>query len=374
MCDMSLTTRLARGELARWCAEHWADAEKLTADLQRRSRAAGQPEPVRRAGPPEPGQWTGIDAAFTVRLGLLAEGAAPAAALLGPVRAGLASPAWADQVAGMFGPSRLPAAITGRFSPYRRQVSDLPVPVGDVGEHEMVLTEFVTRVGRFLAEHAPPGRLGIPGAETVLARVCWVLAGWEHAFRTGRMPDQLAAVHAHPGYTVEDLRAAAPEPVVTELVELARVLHTSRTLAGWRRDAPGCPIATGPFGIANPVILPGWAEADLLLDSTLWEITTVTRLDDLDVLTRALWRLLACAWLDTRDVYGIRGLGIYLARHGVTMSWGLTAFCCTVFGGTGRDDDARDGFLPVARHLVRADGAEPPPPWVPRERILYGSH
>ncbi|SFW11983.1 hypothetical protein SAMN04489730_0077 [Amycolatopsis australiensis] len=208
----------------------------------------------------------------------------------------------------------------------------------------------------------------------MLARVCWVLAGWEHAFRTGRMPEQLAAIHAHPGYTVDDLRAAAPEPAVAELVNLARVLHTSRTLAGWRGDAPGCPIATGPLGIANPIILPGWAEADLLLGSTLWEVTTVTSLDNPAVLVRALWRLLACAWLDTRDVYGIRAVGIYLARHGVTMSWGLTAFCSMVFGGTGRDDAAREAFLPLARRLARADGAEPPPPWVPRERILYGSH
>ncbi|WP_072474350.1 hypothetical protein [Amycolatopsis australiensis] len=165
---MSLTTRLARGELARWCAEHWAGVEKLTGDVYRRARAAGEPEPVRPAGRPEPGQWVGVDVAFRVRLGLLAEGAAPAAALLGPVRAGLVSPAWADQAGGMFGPSRLPAAIAGRFSPYQRQVPDLPARAGDVGEHEAVLTEFITRAGQFLAEHAPPGRLGTPGQ-----RQCW---------------------------------------------------------------------------------------------------------------------------------------------------------------------------------------------------------
>jgi hypothetical protein len=368
MTNVSLTMRLARGELARWCAEHWAGAPKLTGDLHRRFCALGQPGPVR----PLAGSSAGIAAAFTLRLGLLAEGAAPTAALLGPVRAGLANPRWAEQSAELFGPSRLPAPAAGRFSPYRRRVPNPAAPVGDVAEHETVLTEFVTRAGRFLAEHAPPGTLGTPGAEAVLARVCWVLAGWETGYRTGRMPDRLAAVHAHPGYTVDDLRAAAPEPAVTELVDLARVLHTSRTLAGWRGDSPGRPIAIGPLGVANPVIVPRWADADLQLGSTLWEITTAAWPDTGDVVTRALWRLLACAWLDTRDVYGIRSVGIYLARYGVAASWGLGAFCSTVFGGTGREGPAREAFLDLARRLARADGAEPIPPWVPREQVLYG--
>ncbi len=315
---VSLTMRLARGELARWCAEHWAGAPELTGDLHRRYCALGQPRPVR----PVAGAGTGIAAAFTLRLGLLAEGAAPASALLGPVRVGLAKPRWAEQAAGLFGPSRLPATVADRFSPYRRRVRNPPAPLGDLAEHETVLTEFVTRTGRFLAEHAPPGALGNPGAETVLARVCWVLAGWETGFRTGRMPERLAAVHAHPGYTVDDLRAAAPEPVVAELVELARALHVSGTLAGWRGDAPGRPIAAEPLGVAGPVILPRWAEADLLVGSTLWDVVTAAWPDNPDVVTRALWRLLACAWLDTRDVYGIRSVGIYLARHGVAASWG----------------------------------------------------
>jgi hypothetical protein len=73
-------------------------------------------------------------------------------------------------------------------------------------------------------------------------------------------------------------------------------MHTGRTLAGWRGDALGRPIATGL--LAAPVILLGWAEADLLIGSTLWELTTTTRPDAPDT----SHRLLVCAWLDTRDV------------------------------------------------------------------------
>jgi hypothetical protein len=43
-----------------------------------------------------------------------------------------------------------------------------------------------------------------------------------------------------------------------------------------------------------------------------------------------------------------------------------------VFGGTGREGPAREAFLDLARRLARADGAEPIPPWVPREQVLYG--
>ncbi len=35
---------------------------------------------------------------------------------------------------------------------------------------------------------------------------------------------------------------------------------------------------------------------------------------------------------------------------------GLSAFCCSMFGGTGRDDAAREAFLPLVRRLARADG------------------
>ncbi len=72
-------------------------------------------------------------------------------------------------------------------------------------------------------------------------------------------------------------------------------------------------------------------------------------------------------------MYGIRAVGIYLARHGVAVSWGLTAFASAMLGGTGRDDTAREQFLAIARRLDADDGATPPPAWVPRARALYGS-
>jgi hypothetical protein len=175
VAGMSLTARLARGELARWCAETCYGVPNIAADLQRRLAAARHPKPVRPAACTRPVDRAGISAAFTQRLGLLVEGSAPAAALLGPLRAGLASRGWADTAAALFGPSKQPDAVAGPFSPYRRRVAHPAAPVGDVGEHETVLAEFAARTARFLTEHAPPGSVGTRGAETALARTCWVL-------------------------------------------------------------------------------------------------------------------------------------------------------------------------------------------------------
>jgi hypothetical protein len=245
----SLTTRLARGELARWCTGRSAGVGNLAAGAHRRLAAAGHPDPVhpRRARARRAGRGRVRPAPRAAHRGSRAR--------RGAARPG---PGWAELVAAGFGPSRLPEKAAGRFSPYQRPVPRPPATASatalPTGEHRPVLEEFVARTARCAAEHTPPGALG---AEIALARTCWVLGGWEIGYRTGRLPKALAAVHAHPGYTVEDLRAAAPEPVVAELVELVRVLHTSTTLSGWRGDAPGRPVAAGPLGIAAPVIVAG---------------------------------------------------------------------------------------------------------------------
>jgi hypothetical protein len=50
------------------------------------------------------------------------------------------------------------------------------------------------------------------------------------------------------------------------------------------------------------------------------EVTTTTRPEASDALHRLIWRLPACAWLNTRDVQRIRSVGIYLARYGAAVA------------------------------------------------------
>jgi hypothetical protein len=371
---VSLTTQLYNGELGRWCAQHLT-ADSLIGDVQRRLQAAGNPQPVRPAGQVDAGHWAAVGGAFGARLALLVDGAPPYYGLLGAVRAELAGRAWCEQVCREFPTHReTPATAENRWSQYRpgsRGWIDIGghVDPGQPTEHEPVLTDFVRRTVRLLEEHAPPGQLGAPGVEASLARSCWVISGWEACYRGGQLPADLAAVHAQPDYTAADLRQVVTEPVLAELVELVRVLHTSKTLSQWRRlwDPPD-----GPLGVSGPVFVPHWADGDLLVGDTLLDVKTVIRVDNPDRLARWLWQILGYAWLDTQDMYEIRSVGLYFARHGVTASWGLSAFESFLLGGTGRADAAREDFLSLARRVIQAEGGHPPGPWQPREKQLYG--
>ncbi|WP_018685404.1 hypothetical protein [Actinokineospora enzanensis] len=367
---MSLTTQLHRGELGRWCEANLPGTDNLIADVRRRLAAAGNPAPLTPDGRIPEDHWRTVAAAFRLRLGFLVDGSAPATALLGAVRARLASRDWADRVQQAFpAPGGTP---DNRWSPFRagsRGWLDASRVDGEAApEYEAALEEFVRRTGAYLLEHAPTGTLGTRGAETGIARSCWILAAWETGSRN-RFPAALAAVLDQPGHTPEDLRRCVPETALADLVGLARLLHTSKTLRDWRGDTPGRPLREpGPLGAARPVIVPHWAEADLLVGSTLIEAKAVAQLDTA-ALARWLWSLLAYTWLDTQNRHEIRSVGLYLARHGVAASWGAVTFADMLLGGTGRADrGARDQFLHLARRVIAAEGAQPPADGTSRER------
>jgi hypothetical protein len=364
-----LTTQLHRGELGRWCAANLPGTDNLIADVHRRLAAAGNPAPITPTGHVPEDHWTTVAAAFRHRLGFLVDGSAPATALLGATRAGLVSRDWVDQTQRTF-----PAngnVPDNRWSPFhagsRGWLDASRVNAGTATEHEPVLDEFVRRTGEYLLEHAPTSMLGTPGAETGLARSCWILAAWETGSRS-RFPAAVAAVLDQPGYTPEDLRRCVPAAALSDLVALAGLLHTSSTVRAWRGDTPGRPPREPRvLGTARPVIVPHWAEADLLVDNMLIETKAVARLDNA-ALARWLWSLLAYTWLDTHDRHQIRTVGLYLARHGVTASWGAVTFADLLLGGIGRADrGARDEFLGLARRVIAAEGAQPPAEWMPRE-------
>jgi hypothetical protein len=369
---VSLTTQLHRGHLGRWCTANLPGTENLIGDIRRRLAAAGNPPPITPAGQVPDGHWTTVAAAFRQRLAFLVDGAAPAVALLGAIRATLVSQSWAEQVQQTFPGSGGNADQGNRWSPFRAGshtwLDAGRVDPGTPTDHEPVLDDFVRRTAAYLQEYMPPGTIGTPGAEAGLARSCWIFAAWETGSRS-RFPADLAAVLSQPGYTTEDLRHGVPDSALDELVDLVRVLHTNRTLQDWRGEAPGRPPREpGPLGTAHPVIVPHWAEADLLVNNTLIEVKAVARLDNA-TMSRWLWTLLAYTWLDTQNRHQIRSVGLYLARHGVTASWRAVTFADMLLGGSGRaEEDARDEFLQLARRVIAEEGAQPPAGWTPRER------
>ncbi|WP_143132540.1 hypothetical protein [Amycolatopsis rubida] len=367
---MSLTTQLHRGDLGRWCDANLPGTAVLIRDVRRGLAAAGNPAPHVPGGRVPEEHWGTVAAAFRHRLGFLVEGSAPAAALLGAVRAGLAGREWAVRTQRAFPASA--GTADNQWSPFRAgsrgwldAARSDPVPAAT---HEPVLEEFVRRTGQYLREHAPAGTLGVPGAEAGIARSCWVFAVWETGSRD-RFPADVAAALEGPGRAPEDLRRCVPDAAIADLVGLARLLHTGTALRDWRGGMPGGPAREpGPFGTARPVIVPHWAEADLLVDGALIEAKAAVRLDDA-ALARWLWELLACTWLDTQDRHGIRSVGLYLARHGVASNWDAAAFADTLLGGAGlADRGAREEFLRLARRAIAAEGAQPPAERTPRAR------
>ncbi|NUT53266.1 MAG: hypothetical protein HOV94_39175, partial [Saccharothrix sp.] len=134
------------------------------------------------------------------------------------------------------------------------------------------------------------------------------------------------------------------------------------------------PARTG-WGFSSPAIVHRWAEADVLLGPdhdggyTLVDVKTVTTVADARRTARWLWQTLLYAWLDTGDRWHIRRIGLWLARHGVIVSWDLEQVE-DVLLGTGRwrrtaaVRRARSELLRHAAQAITTDGGTPPAAWI----------
>jgi hypothetical protein len=370
---VSLTSQFDNGALGAWCAEHLPGARVLVAEVQ---AAAATTRPVRPIGRVNQQHWATVGQTLGQRLALLIQPAPPYDALLGAVSAGLVDRSWPDRVAALFPThAQLP-------QPQRRRACQLrPCPTGwlDLAETqaptprhptlrhgEQAATDFITRLLAYLATHTPPGTIATPGTETGLARVCWVLAGWENAYRTGgRLIRDLAVLGAAAdGYSADNLRAVADRAVVSEHVTLARLVATSGTLKLLRTLA-GHPPLGHSLGYAGPVLIPHWAAGELLLGTRratrLLDVKTALHVRDPQQVARWVFQLLGYAWLDPTDRYRIRHVGLYLARHGMLLTWPLGYFTATLLGHaqSRTTATARREFLQLATRVMTLEGADP---------------
>lgn len=364
---MALTSQLRDGVLGQWCADRFPGTEALAASIGRSVRHA---RPVRPFGQVDRRHWADVGGAFGQRLAFAVEQAPPYYALLGAVAADTASLEWANTASLAFpthaelgGTEQARRALWWRPSPrggwLTHAVDDVAAVTGPATDQEPGMTDFVARTCAYLARNAPAGCLGVdPGVEAGLARVCWVLAGWEDCYRGGELSEELAELHyGIVALDAQSLRAVASEQVVAELVELAMLAQRSGTLDRWRALA-GNPPPGAPLGYAAPAIVPQWAEADILVGDTLLDVKTVIRLDDRHRVGMWLWQLLGYLWLDTGNRWGIRNVGLYLARHGVQISWNADTFVDALLDGTGRAEAARREFVDLAREVLTAEGAD----------------
>lgn len=374
---MSLTSQLNNGQLARWCADRFAagtaDTAKLVDDAAqaaKRDRRTVRPTAERV----DDRHWATIGGAFGLRLGALIEPAPPYYALYGLVGAQLATLAWANAEASRWPsharltPAQQRLALELRPSPGRAGWLQLvedgtePPPIEPATRAEPVLTEFFHRTRQFLGTHAPLGQVGTRGAETALARVYWLVTHFEDVYRNGKSDALLYDLFGLRTPTVEQLREAAPGPVITELARLSQQLQESGSLAAMRQLA-GDPPQDFPLGHAAPVFIPHWADGDLLLtdgtSSTLLDVKTVMRTDHVGRTGRWLWQLLAYAWLDVDDDWCIRNAGLYLARHGALITWPVDELARRLLAAPYADDDdlarLRAEFVDLAHRQAIAE-------------------
>ena len=171
-----------------------------------------------------------------------------------------------------------------------------------------VIDDFFTSLDAFIVATHPAGRLLDTNEEAILARYCFVLSLLEARFRSSQTAQSLYLPrHCQ---NVEGLLAIASEPVVQDLVYLAQQFSISgqKLLS---RPAVLNPVFAGSADI-------GGADADLIIDRQLVEIKTTK-----NNVVEAAWlrQLLGYVLLDYDDVLQVNTVGLYLARHGMLLSW-----------------------------------------------------
>lgn len=338
---MSLTSQLHTGQLGRWCDAHLPGTGELVETVM---TAAAGAAPVRPAGPVAAQHWASIGGAFGQRLAFLVDPAAPVYPLLGALGAGILTPATAYAAAARFPGAGLPRIDTA-------QLAD----VGVEPDVDHTAGDFLHRLAAYLEQHAPTGGVAPPGVEAGLARCCWVLAGWETAYRAGRLtPADDELYRGINPVTVDAMRASAPDRVVVELVALAERLD--RAGLDPLRHLAGDPPAGQPLGRAAPSFVDGWADGDLLAGDCLVDVKTVISLREPARIVRWLWQLLGYAWLDhTADRYRIRRVGLYLARHGRLVTWPLDTYAATLAGNAAAVEPRRREFLALVEETIAGE-------------------
>lgn len=182
------------------------------------------------------------------------------------------------------------------------------------------LVDFFTRVAQAVDRY-PLGTRCPLNVERSLAKAWYALGLLEGVYRRGL--DQAACAWlpvTQRDLTSDYLADVAPEYVIADLGQLADAL-TGKGL----RQFPARPT------IVSPELVECWPDADLLVGDLLVDCKTTVKPREL----HAEWayQLLGYALLDGGDFYGIRQVGIYLARQARLVKWALDEFTATLSGG-----------------------------------------
>ena len=170
-----------------------------------------------------------------------------------------------------------------------------------------------------------------PAEEAILAQYCIVLALFESVYRSG-------GLYWSPPHTPQGARyapdkepflAIAQEPDIVDLIELIKAARP--TPEQWRAEI----VTTGTYH-PNPIfagsLTVGGADADLVVGDRIIEIKTAKDLKPATV-RAALLQLVGYVLLDWDDLYGVRSVGVFFARHDYVETWPIWTLI------TARDDN-----------------------------------
>lgn len=183
---------------------------------------------------------------------------------------------------------------------------------------------------------APHRRIPGEAEERTLARFCLVLSAFEAACRS-RHPSAWPPPYFgdDPPGSVDDLLALVPDDWVEDAAALGAAF--ARSHSAWQ----GADTALNPSFAGSEDV--GGADADLIVDGTLWDIKTTKRQK-----ARGLWlhQLLGYALLDYDDRHAIDRVGFVLTRQDTEVSWPIGEFIAAMSGCT-------DLELPDLRERMR---------------------
>ncbi|WP_103384099.1 hypothetical protein [Pseudonocardia dioxanivorans] len=362
---MALTDHLRAGELAGWFARRMPGSAAVAGQV---AAAAATVAPVRPAGGRRVGarHWAEVGGAFGMRLAALVQQAPPYFGLLALVGNGLLSARAAAEIAAGYPSHRGldpgDAAHALQLHPSRAgwiTGTSVTASITCQGWADAGLADLAARTHAYHDQHAPTGCVGTPGAEHGLAPSYGAWSAMEDLYRSGTVSEDLRRLLGGPPPTAGDFRKIVAPAVTEELPALATRLHASGALARLRALAGDPPPGTA-LGIAAPIFVEHWADGDVLVGDTLIEVKTVLRADDVHRTCRWLWQVLSYAWLDSAaDRYGIRAVGLYLARHGVLLRWETDELVSLMVGGRADITALRQEFLAAASRAATLDGAVP---------------
>jgi len=200
------------------------------------------------------------------------------------------------------------------------------------GPSPAVVGEFFAQVDHFVTTYSPQGRQLSESGEETLARYCLILALFEEVYRAFGAPYfDSPLFHLGKDASAADLLALASADQVADLRALWNGLLATVDL-GYESVIYNPVLGFGSFG----------ADADLILDDCLLELKTSQR----PQLAQYLRQLLGYVLLDTEDRYGIRRIGLYLARQRCLVTFSLHDL---LIGSTG---DRKQGRIRLEERLA----------------------